>query len=377
MSSFEVIVVGAGAMGSAAAWQLARRGRRVLALDRYAPPHTLGSTHGRTRIIREAYFEHPLYVPFIRRAYELWDALEKEWGETLFVRTGGLMIGPEEGVLVGGARASAREHAIPHQVLDRDGLARDHPEFRLPQGMVALREERAGVLFPEACIEACLTLARRHGAEVRLGEAVREWTAGDGGARVRTEAGTYGAERLVLAAGPWMPELLAPLRLPLQVERQSFHWFQPVGSAAAFAPDRCPIALWEYAPERIFAAFPDFGDGVKLGIHHQGETTTPETVRRQTTPEEERKLRNLLETFLPAANGPLLDAAVCLYTNTPDHHFVLDHHPASRRVVIASPCSGHGFKFASAVGEAVAALALEESHPLDLSLFRVGRFGTG
>jgi sarcosine oxidase len=210
---------------------------------------------------------------------------------------------------------------------------------------------------------------------VRTGETVREWAAGDGEVSVRTDAGEYRAARLVLAAGPWMPGLLAPLRLPLRVERQTFHWFQPVGSAAAFAPVRCPIALWEYAPERIFAAFPDFGDGVKLGIHHEGETTTPEAVRRQTTPEEERRLRALLEVFLPGANGPLRDTAVCLYTNTPDQHFVLDHHPASRRVVIASPCSGHGFKFASAVGDAAAALALEESHPLDLSLFRVGRFG--
>jgi sarcosine oxidase len=167
--SFDVIVVGAGAAGSAAAWQLARRGRRVLALDRYAPPHTLGSAHGRTRIIREAYFEHPLYVPFIRRAYELWDTLERAWGQTLFVRTGGLMIGPEAGVLVAGARASAREHAIPHQLLDREGLARAHPEFRLPEGMVALREERAGVLFPERCVEACLALARRYGAECAPG----------------------------------------------------------------------------------------------------------------------------------------------------------------------------------------------------------------
>ena len=372
---YDVIVVGAGAMGSAAAYHLARGGHRVLALDAHTPPHRLGSTHGYTRIIREAYFEHPLYVPLVRRAYECWAALEREWGRTLFVPTGGLMIGPEDGVLVSGARASALEHGLPHRILDPGEVRREYPQFHLAEGMVALHEERAGILFPETCVEAALSLARGHGAEVRCGEPVLEWTAGDTGVRVRTAEGTYRGERLVLAAGPWMPELLGELRLPLGVERQVFHWFRPVEHPEWFGPERFPIALWEYAPGRMFANFPDFGEGVKAQIHHEGEATTPGTVSRETTPEEEARIRALVARHLPAANGELRETSVCLYTNTPDDHFVLDRHPASPRVVVASPCSGHGFKFASAIGEALAALALEESYPLDLSPFGVGRFG--
>ncbi|HEU0076969.1 MAG TPA: N-methyl-L-tryptophan oxidase [Longimicrobiaceae bacterium] len=374
MPTYDVIVVGAGAMGSAAAYRLARRGSRVLALDANVPPHRLGSTHGGTRIIREAYYEHPLYVPLVRRAYQAWAELEEESGRTLYVRTGGMMVGPEGGALVAGARASALEHGIPHELLGADEVRRAYPHFRVPEGMAALLEHRAGILFPEACVEAHLALARAHGAEVRCGEAATGWTADGAGVAVTTAAGTYRAQRLVLAAGPWMPELLAGLELPLQVERQTFHWYRPAEEPEAYGPGRCPIALWEYGPGRFLATFPDFGDGVKAQVHHEGALTTPAGVARETTPADEAPVLELLRRFLPGAAGPLLATSVCLYTNTPDAHFVLDRHPASPRVVVASPCSGHGFKFSSAIGEAIAALALDEPYPLDLSPFAVGRF---
>ena len=373
MSHFDVIVIGLGAMGSATAKELAGRGARVLGLERFRTPHTLGSTHGRSRIIREAYFEHPLYVPLVRRAYEKWEALEREAGRTLFVRTGGLMIGPADGVLVGGALRSAREHGIAHELLDVDAMARRYPEFRLERDWVALLEHRAGLLLPEACIESCLAGARAGGAELRADEPATRWEAGGGRVRVTTARETYEARHLVIAGGAWMPELLDGL-VPLTVERQMLHWFEPVAARERFGPARCPIALWEYAPDRFFATFTDLGDGVKAGIHHEGELTTPAGVRRTTSADEDAMVRALMERVMPDAAGRQLESRVCLYTNTPDGHFIIDHHPAHREVTVLSPCSGHGFKFASAIGEIAAELALDGGSRFDLEPFRIDRF---
>ena len=362
-------------MGSAAAYHLARAGVRVLGIDRFAPPHALGSTHGRTRIIREAYYEHPSYVPLLRRAYELWDRLEREGATPLFVKTGGLMIGPPDGELVSGALESARTHGVPHELLGADALRARWPDFRPAPEMVALLETRAGLLLPERCVETHLALARQQGASLRTDEAVEDWSAGDATVTVRTTAGRYRARRMVLATGPWMPEFARAPGIPLVVERQCFHWFAPASPEARLDAAHAPIALWEYAPHRLFATFPDLGDGVKAGIHHEGAITDPERVDRTPSDRDERLIRELLATYLPAANGALRDALVCLYTNTPDHHFVLDAHPAHANVVLASPCSGHGFKFASVVGEVLADLALGRSSSFDLSLFRADRFG--
>lgn len=373
MPSAEVIVVGLGAMGSAAAWRLARRGRRVLGLDRYSPPHTLGSSHGRSRIIREAYFEHSCYVPLLRRAYECWVELEEESGRRLLRQTGGLMAGPESGVLVPGARRSALEHGLTHELLSAADIRRRFPGFAPPDDVVGLLEPRAGMLDPEGCVEAALGLARRHGADLRTNEPVTGWRADGHGVTVTSVAGTYQAEGLILAAGPWMPTLLGALGRDLQVERQLFHWFEPARTPELFRPDRCPVAVWEHAHDRIFATQPDVGDGVKAGIHHEGETTDPERARREPTPEDEAAMRRLVERYLPAAAGKLREARVCLYTNTPDHHFLIDVHPDHPQVVLASPCSGHGFKFASVIGEILADLATGGRSPFDLAPFALSR----
>ncbi|HEV8253352.1 MAG TPA: N-methyl-L-tryptophan oxidase [Vicinamibacteria bacterium] len=373
MTGAEVIVAGLGAMGSAAAWQLARRGRRVVGFDRYAPPHMLGSTHGRSRIIREAYFEHPGYVPLLRRAYENWADLERESGRRLLRQTGGLMAGPETGVLFSGARRSAREHALPHEVLAAGEIRRRFPGFTPPEDTIGLFEPRAGMLAPEASVEAALDLARRHGAELRTNEPVLSWRADGRGVEVTTAEGTHRAARLILSAGPWLPSLLGALGRPLQVERQLFHWFEPAQTPELFGPDRCPVAVWEYAPDRIFATQPDVGDGMKAGIHHEGETTDPDHVRREPTAEDESAMRRLVERYMPAAAGRLREARVCLYTNTPDHHFVIDVHPDHPQVIVASPCSGHGFKFASVVGEILADLATEGRSRFDLAPFSLSR----
>lgn len=375
---YDVAVIGLGAMGSATSYHLSKRGASVIGFDRFAPPHTLGSTHGRTRIIREAYFEHPLYVPLVRRAYENWAALEHDAGEQLFHRTGGLMIGPSSGELVSGALRSAIEHGITHEMLDAAALRRRLPAFNPDPDMVGLLEERAGLLLPEGCIEACLRLARSRGAELRLEEPALGWRVEDGSVVIETHLGAYRASRAIISAGAWLPELVPDVELPLRVERQMFHWFQPASDAESLRAERCPIALWEFEPGRLFATFPDLGDGVKIGIHHEGEEATPDEVRRTISAAEDEGVRALLARYMPAAAGELRESRVCLYTNTPDDHFLIDTHPAHPEVVIASPCSGHGFKFASVIGEVLADLATGASPAFDLTPFRLAaRTGRG
>ncbi|MBI4544584.1 MAG: N-methyl-L-tryptophan oxidase [Gemmatimonadetes bacterium] len=373
-SDYDVAIAGLGAVGSAAAWQLARRGRRVLGLDRFDPPHALGSSHGRTRIIREAYFEHPLYVPLIQRAYEKWAELERVAGRPLLRLTGGLMLGPPDGMLLSGTRASARAHGLAHEELTAAEVRRRFPGLAPRDDMVGILEPSGGLLFPEACIHSSLELAARAGAELHSTEPLLHWRAESGGAVIETARGRYRAARLILAAGAWLPELLAALGLPLQVERQFMHWFRPAAFPQRFHADHCPIVLWEYEPERIFATLPDVGDGLKLAIHHEGVATDPESVDRRISADEERKVRGLLDAYLPDAHGELLDAAVCLYTNTPDYDFLLDFHPEQPQVILASACSGHGFKFASALGEILADLADGAATRFDLTPFCAARF---
>jgi sarcosine oxidase len=370
----DVIVIGLGAMGSATLFELSRRGVRALGIDRFAPPHTQGSTHGRTRIIREAYFEHPLYVPLVRRAYELWDELERESGRTLLHRTGGLMIGPADGAIVAGAQRSAIEHDVPHEMLTADEVRRRWPAYDPPDDHAALFELRAGLLLPEACVETYLALARRNGATTRMDERVHSWHADGNGAAVTTDVATYRAGQVVLTAGAWLRELVPDAPLPLTIERQMFHWFEPTARRDLHHATRCPLALWEFDRDRMVATFPDLGDGVKAGVHHEGETTDPATVRRSTTPDEDAGIREILGRLMPDAAGRQLEARVCLYTNTPDRDFLIDAHPTRPSALLVSPCSGHGFKFASAIGEVVADIVAHGKTAFDLTPFRLDRF---
>jgi sarcosine oxidase len=370
---YDCILAGLGAVGSSAAFHLASRGSRVLGLDRFAPPHALGSSHGKSRIIREAYFENPLYVPLVRRAYECWAALEAESGRSVFTRTGGLMVGPPESSVVAGARASAIAHALPYDEIAAGELRRRIPAFHPGDGDVAIWEPRAGILAPETAIETHLSLAHARGAEIRFNEAMLGWAATDDGVDVTTPRGTFHAARLVIAAGSWLRDLVPELTLPLAVERNVVYWFDPAQPTASFAPDRFPIFIHEFAPGRAWYGFPDVGDGVKVALHHQGEITDPDTVRRTVGDDEIGFVRSLLARFLPGANGSLRETTVCLYTNTPDDHFILDRHPVHASVVIASPCSGHGFKFSSAIGEVIADLVTDRPPQFDLQPFRIGR----
>jgi sarcosine oxidase len=369
---FDVVIVGLGAMGSAALYHLASRGVKVLGVDRFATPHIHGSTHGRTRIIREAYYEHPCYVPIVQRAYELWSSLEREIGEQLFVQTGGLMIGPPDGEIFAGALRSATEHGLAHTILEPAEVHARFPGFRVPADSMALHEPRAGLLFPEKCVESHLALALRAGATIRTGVSVTGWDADDD-VRIETDAGELRARTLILAAGPWLPALVPELELPLEIERQLFHWFEPASHPEWYDAAHSPISLIEYADDRFFATFPDVGHGVKAGIHHEGAIIDIDDPRAPASEAEGAEMRALLARYLPQAAGRILDRATCVYTNTPDHDFLLDRHPAYPNVIIASPCSGHGFKFSSAIGEILASMVTTGETSFDLGPFALSR----
>ena len=371
-ASHDVIIIGLGAMGSAAAYHLARRGQRVLGLDRFSPPHTMGSSHGQTRIIREAYFEHPSYVPIVQRAYVLWDELARAAHAPLLLQTGGLMIGAPDSIVFTGAKHSAETHGLPHEILTASAVRQRCPALRPSDDMLAVLEPRAGILFPERCIAAHLTLASRHGANLRTEEPVVRWTASEHGVEVVTTKGTYRAAQMILSAGSWARELLPDLNPPLTIERQVLFWFEPKTAPEHFYPERCPIHLWQIGGDegrRFFYGFPDLGEGMKIAWHHDGSNVSPDFVSRDVAPAEVESMRGLLRRYLPQADGRFRSAAVCLYTNTPDEHFWIDRHPAHPQVIIASPCSGHGFKFASAVGEILTDLAIHGKSHFDLGLF--------
>ncbi len=372
--TFDAVVVGLGAMGSATASALARKGLRVAGFDRYRPPHVLGSSHGGSRIIREAYFESPMYVPLIRKAYGEWAALEERSGTDLWRRTGGLMIGQLAGKLVGGALASAEAHDLPHELLDAVELERRFPAFRLDESMVGVWEPRAGILFPEAAVQAQLDEAWRAGAKLHYEEPVESWRATADGFEVTTPGGQVEARSLIFTAGPWLPELIPDLEPRLEVERVVQHWFSTRVGHDPLGPDALPIFLLEFESDRIFYGFPDFGHGIKMALHYQGEKTRASEVRRRVDAGEVARLRTLMERYLPGANGPHLRSEVCMYTETPDLHFLVDRHPRHERAWLVSPCSGHGFKFAPVIGGAIADRVAGESSDVDLAPFGLARF---
>lgn len=370
---FDTAIAGLGAMGSAAAWQLASRGQRVIGFDRFHPPHAMGSSTGRSRIIREAYWESPAYVPIVRRAYELWGALEQQRDSPLLTRTGGLVIGPEDGALVSGAIASAQAHEVPHEVLTAAEVRNRFPVLQPDDSLVGVLEPRAGVLAPEAAITAMLAAAASHGAELRYDEPVLSWEPAGDGVLVKTAAGEFAARRLVLATGAWMATELPGLRLPLKVQRQVMFWVRPL-DPEIFLPSALPVWLWEMREGPLWYGFPDLGDGPKVARHQGGAVTTAEEIDRVVSESDTKPCLAFLESALPALSGGITDAQACMYTNTPDEHFILDRHPDCAAVLLASPCSGHGFKFAPAIGEILADLAMDRPTALELSPFTLSRF---
>jgi sarcosine oxidase len=364
LAAFDVIVVGLGAMGSAAAAHAAARRQRVLALEQFHPAHDQGSSHGRSRVIRLAYFEHPAYVPLLRRAYELWRQLEAASGRDLLRITGGLMIGSPDSDVVAGSLRSAREHQLEHEMMDAGDIRRRFPVFTPRTGIVALYETEAGVVFPEEAIRAHLDVAAANRAQLHVDERVEGWSVSPSGTvEVRTTRARYQAGRLILAPGAWASSLFKIDWLPLEVEPQQLHWFLPKGGAAAFAPDRFPIYIWDPGDGVQFYGFPAEDDGrVKVAFFRSRVTG-------------ETAIREALAPALPSlAQGMLVETITCKYTLTPDHHFVIGPHPDWPMVTIASPCSGHGYKFASVIGEILADLAIDGATRHPIALFDPRRF---
>lgn len=383
-SSSDFLVIGLGAVGSAVAHHLARRGASVLGLDRFHPPHDRGSSHGRTRITRLAVGEGAAYVPLVQRSHALWRELETECGAALYQRTGGLvMASPAADAAAfhgstGGFFARtvelARRFGIAHELLDAAAMRERYPQFLLRDDELAYFEPEAGMLFPERCVAAQLQAAARHGATLSYGETVLGIDCHAGGVTVRTDRGTHHAAQVVLSAGAWIPALAGPPFVPrLSVQRQVLQWFA-CDEPALYAPQHCPVFIWLHGPQPAdcLYGFPmaDGVDGVKVATEQVDRSTAPDAVERQVTPEElravyEQHVRGRLRGLQPAC----LDVATCLYTSTADSHFIVDRHPDAPRVTVVSACSGHGFKHSAALGEALAQQLLGEQPQVDLAPF--------
>jgi sarcosine oxidase len=373
VTRYDAIVLGVGGMGSAALFELARRGRRALGLEQFTPGHDRGSSHGQTRVIRKAYYEHPDYVPLLHRAYERWYELEQRCGRRLFVECGCLSVGPPDGEVVPGVLRAAAGHHLPVEALSATDLRRRFPAFRFGGEVSAVLERDAGFLYVEECVRAHADEARRLGAEMRADEAAVSWETTAGGVVVRTTKGEYAADRLVVTAGAWAGWLLAGLGLPLTVLRKVLLWFG-TSDPAALRRDLFPIYMAE-TPSGFYYGFPVIdGLGHKVARHDGGVVADPAAIDRAVTAADADECRAFLRAHLPAADGPLRDGRVCMYTVTPDHHFLIDRHPELPQVVIAAGFSGHGFKFASVVGEVLADLAENGRTALPVGMFRLDRF---
>ncbi len=374
-NQYDVIVIGLGGMGSASAYHLARRGQRVLGLEQFEPLHQQGSSHGLTRIIRLAYHEHPSYVPLLRRAYELWHDLEADAGRELLITTGSLEGGPEDGPMFRGALEAARLHDLPHEVLDADEIARRYPVWKAldPSTRVVFQPD-GGFLLAEETMSAHQAGARAAGAELRFGEAVTAWEPAGDGVRVSTAAGTYGADRLVICAGAWVGRLVPGLRSLTAPERQVLAWLTPL-NPEPFSVDGFPVFILDVASGSWYGFPTHDGHGLKVGwYHHFGEPIDLDDPDRSTRPDDEAALRAFVEEHLPDAAGPTEMLRACIFTNTPDEHFIIDRLADAPQVVVASPCSGHGYKFCSVVGEITADLVIDGATRHDIGLFRLDRF---
>jgi sarcosine oxidase len=370
---YDAIVVGVGTMGSAAAFHLARRGKRVLGLEQFGLVHDRGSMHGQTRIIRLAYHEQPGYVGLLRRAYELWRELERRTGDRLLEVVGSLAVGPEDGAVVRGSLLTCRRHRLDYELLSAHELTERYPAYRPPEGTVALLQPDGGFLWAERCVQAHIDAALAEGAELRTGERVLDWTSLPDGVSVRTDRSTYEAERLVLCPGAWAGDLM---RLPqglLVPARQVVAWFETT-RPALFEPGRFPVFVIESGGADHYG-FPEQGrPGLKVGrMNHPGGIVDPDELDRDATDAEVEVLRAFVADWFPDATGRTLEALVCMFTNTPDRHFVLDLHPDEPNVVIGSACSGHGFKFAPVVGEVLADLAIDGTTPHEIDFLRLDR----
>lgn len=375
MEKFDVIVVGAGSVGMAAGYELAKKGVRTLLIDAFDPPHTMGSHHGDTRIIRHAYGEGVQYVPLALRAQELWEELSGLSGKTLFARTGVLGAGPLGSPFLAEMQVSAKQFSLPLEVMSAEEINRRWDGMNLPDNFYGCYETNAGVLYSERCITAYRELATSLGAVLLTHTRVTDVQVETDHVTVTTDQGSYRGEKLLLSAGAWNPALLKSLglQLPLVPTRKTVAWF--AADEQLYSSEKFPAFVFELE-DSIYYGFPSIDQtGVKIGRHDGGHPIDPDQLDRTfgTYPSDEGDVRSFLETYMPQAAGPLQQGRVCIYTLTPDEHFVIDHHPEHEHVIITAGFSGHGFKFASAIGEAASQLLTDGKSTHDLSLFALNR----
>jgi sarcosine oxidase len=374
LRNYDVVVVGLGAMGSATLYALAQRGLNVIGIDRFEPRHCFGSSYGESRIIRMAYYEDPAYVPLLRLAYEAWRLLECRTGERVLTITGILEAGARGSVLVEGSLRSAIEHEIPHEVLLARQANKRFPAFSIPSDWNCVFQPDAGILQPEKAIALFVRSAIAHGASVAQGTRVASVIGVKDQVEVRLESGeTIGARSAVLATGPWIRDLVPELGARMRLTRQPLLWFKPQDERLV-RPDYMPLFFLQ-TPDDLVYGFPDFlGSGVKAASHAPcGDLASPDEIRAAVSEEEKAHLRDMIDRYMPAAAGPVCRTHVCIYTRSPDEHFVLGLHPGTPQIVLASPCSGHGFKFAGIFGEILADLATKRETDKPIDLFRPSR----
>ncbi|MBV9962168.1 MAG: N-methyl-L-tryptophan oxidase [Parafilimonas sp.] len=375
MKTFDVIVLGLGAHGSSALYHLSKQNIKICGIERFKPPHDFGSSHGQSRIIRQAYHESPMYVPLVKKAYELWNELEQISGRKILLKTGGIILGNENSNVVRGARLSAETHDVPYEYLNNQEIAKRFPALKPTEDTVAVVEQSAGILFPEECIKINLQLAEKNGAELLLNEIVESIHIKTDWVEITTNKDTYAAEKLIVSVGAWLSDLLPELRLPLTVKRQVLFWFKNTDEQRQLfiKPEHLPIFIWQYTNEHIFYGFPDLGNGLKIAPHHEGQSIHPDLLSKEVFEDEIDQMKNILNNYF-SISAVFNFSDVCMYTNTPDEHFIIDYYPSNKNIIIASPCSGHGFKFSSAIGEILSNMATEKDLDFNISPFRINRF---
>ena len=373
---FDVAVAGLGGMGSAVAAHCAARGASVIGFDQFGPAHDRGASHGKSRMIRKAYFEDAAYVPLVLRAYELWRKLEREVGEELLRITGVLSIGSPNSDIISGTLRAADRHNLPVKAWSKKEINTRYPSLQLLPDELAVFEPDGGVLDPERAVRAHLKAAQSAGAELRFQTAMESWEITDKGAEIRLNDNTaITARSLVLCLGPWVQQTLEALGIPIRVQRNVQAWFS--ASSSAYDSGRFPAFLLNRTglPAPLYG-FPDFGDGVKAAFHGLGELTPASEVNREVDlARDVEPIVRGMEQWMPGSTQTFREAKPCLYSLTPDGHFVIDHYPAHPNVILCGGFSGHGFKFAPVIGEIGADLALDGGSRHQIDFLSLSRFG--
>jgi monomeric sarcosine oxidase len=370
----EVIIIGLGAMGSASSYYLSKKGVKVLGFDTYHPPHNLGSSHGHTRVIREAYHEGTSYVPIVQRAYELWHEIQNSSAKKIIMEYGGLYLG-KDGNYLKDAKLSAEKYNIPITELNNKEILDRYKVLNPPGNFKGLLENRSGAVFPENSIEYFLENSKSNGSIHKFNERVLSWEKSSNSYKVVTDKGDYFSEKLIFSSGSWIKNLLPLINIPVKTERQVLLWFEPKKDKELFLNRNLTNTGWDLENGLEFYTQPIIENrGFKVAMHHNGEFISPDNLLRESNQDDIDTIRGFLEEYIPSANGELIDTRVCIYTNTPDFDFILDSHPEDDNIIICSPCSGHGFKFTPAIGEICSKMTLNQNIQYDLSEFSLDRF---